>query len=231
MIPIFCINLERATERKELISKKWIDELGLDITFWKAYDRRDIENNKFIYHYNEELTIQTIGRQLSNGEIACATSFCLLYKYLLENDYEEVLIMEDDIVPTFTDKIVLKDTVNQIKYEFDQAEIILLHNIHPIQMNSYQKEEIFYEKKLKGSLCHITPWGNQLFYIKKNSIKKVYDLLKKITLPADLAQSVLAKENLVCIANDPLCFHEWMGPNSITYIGNEYRNTRRRFIE
>lgn len=230
-VPIFCINLERATERKELISKKWIDELGLDITFWKAYDRRDIENNKFIYPYSKKLAIETIGRQLSNGEIACATSFCMLYEYLLENNYEEVFIMEDDIEPTFTDKNVLQYTVNHIKSEFDQAEIILLHNIHPIQMNSCQKEKIFYEKKFNGSLCNETPWGNQLFYIKSSSIKKVYDLLKKMTLPADLVQNILAKENLVCIANNPLCHHEWMGSNSMTYIGNEYRNTRRRFIE
>jgi GR25 family glycosyltransferase involved in LPS biosynthesis len=229
-IPIFCINLERAIERKEFITKKWIDELGLDITFWKAYDRRDIENNKFIYPYNKQLAIQTIGRQLSNGEIACATSFCMLYEFLIEKKYNEVLIMEDDIVPNFIDKSVLFNKIEIIKKEFTQTEMILLHNMHPVQMQS-QKNEIFYDKKIESSLCKIAPFGNQLFYIKLNAIKIIYDILKTMSMAADHPQDILAKENLVCIANNPLCNHEWIGINSNTYIGNEYRNTHRRFIE
>lgn len=229
MIPIFCINLERATERKELIQKEWIDKLNLNITFWNGYDRRNIENNKFIYSYDKELAINTIGRQLSYGELACATSFCMLYEYLLENNYEKVIIMEDDITPNFTNKSVLFDTIEKIKDEFNQAEIILLHNISPSQKKT--QEKIFYQKKIEGSLCHQAPWGNQLFYIESNSIKKTYDILKEMTMPADLTQNILAKQNLVCIANSPLCFHEWMGPNSITYIGNDFRNTKRRFIQ
>lgn len=55
-IPIYCINLERAVERKHNIEKTWINGLGLQINFWKAYDRRDIENNKFIYPYDKNLT-------------------------------------------------------------------------------------------------------------------------------------------------------------------------------
>lgn len=229
-IPIFCINLERATERKELISKKWIDELGLDITFWKAYDRKDIANNNYIYPYNEINSINYFGRKLSNGEIACATSFCMLYEFLIKKNYNEVLIMEDDIIPNFTDKLVLFNKIEKIKKEFAQTQIILLHNLHPSQMQS-QKKEIFYKKKTQSSLCKIAPWGNQLYYIKLNAIKMIYNILKTMTMPADYPQNILAKKNLVCIANNPLCYHEWMGQNSTTYIGNEYRNTHRKFIE
>ena len=51
-IPIFCINLQRATERRQLIQELWIDGLGIDINFWEAYDRRNIENGIYQYSYN-----------------------------------------------------------------------------------------------------------------------------------------------------------------------------------
>jgi len=224
MIPIFCINLERATERKELISKKWIDELGLDITFWKAYDRRNIDNNEFIYLYNKELAIQTIGRQLSNGEIACATSFCLLYEYLLENTYEEVIIMEDDITPSISNKTELFDRITDGKIEFPEAELILLHEYY----RNHGKTKI---TKKHFSLCYGPPWGNQLFYANRKAIITLYELLRGMKFPADYPQRLLSAEERVIISNQPMCYHEWRGPNAITYIGNEYRGTHRKFIE
>jgi GR25 family glycosyltransferase involved in LPS biosynthesis len=228
MIPIFCINLQRAIKRKEYIEEEWINRLGFNITFWKGYDRRDIENNKFVYSYDKQLAINSTGRQLSHGEIACATSYCMLYEYLINNNYEEVVIMEDDIVPNFIDKSILFDTINHIQNEFNQTEMILLHDINPSQ--NKLKDKIFYEKKIYGSLCKITPWGNLLFYIKLNSIKKNYSILKEMKMPADFVQNILAKENLVCISNNPLCYHEYLEVND-TYIGNEFRNTKRRFIK
>ena len=64
-ISIFCVNLERATERKIRLSKEWIDNLKLDINFWQAYDRRDIETGKYIYDYDPIKAKQTIGSSLS----------------------------------------------------------------------------------------------------------------------------------------------------------------------
>lgn len=96
-IPIFCINLLRAIERKQIMKEIWIDKLGLDITFWKAHDRRDVERGVNLYNYNAEITKEKIGRELSAGEIACSSSYISLYQHILINDIPEVIIMEDDI--------------------------------------------------------------------------------------------------------------------------------------
>jgi GR25 family glycosyltransferase involved in LPS biosynthesis len=225
-IPIFCINLERATERKSLIQKEWMDKLNLDITFWKGYDRKNITNNKFIYPYDKKLAINFMDRPLSEGEIACATSFCLLYEHLLENNYEEVIIMEDDITPLIKNKDKLFNTISEGKKEFPTADMMLLH-----EYPDANKEKVYSVKKEIFSMCDESPWGNQLFYTKKLAILELYLLLRTMSMPADHPQRELSSQQRVIIVNKALCHHEWTGPKSTTYIGNEYRNSHRKFID
>jgi GR25 family glycosyltransferase involved in LPS biosynthesis len=227
-IPIFCINLERAKQRKENIIQKWIKELNFDITFWQAYDRRNIEKNKFIYPYNKEETQNTIHRQLNYGELACATSFCLLYEHIISLNLSEVIIMEDDIMPNIQDKQELYNTINMGKTEFPEAEIILLHE--PENRNKTFSSDNLILQKEYCSMLSVPPWGNQLFYSKQNGIKKMLDILQTMCFPADRPQKLLAKENLVIMSNRGFCKHIWIGADSESYIENGLRNTLRNFI-
>jgi len=224
-IPIFCINLERAKERKDKIKRQWIDELKLDINFWKAYDKRDILNGHYVYPYTKELSEKTLGRQLSPGEIACVTSYCQLYEHCLENNYDSVIIMEDDVTPNLIDGNELFSTINYSITEFPNIEMLLLHKPPPYQQKIFH--EIYNTKKIHASLCKRTPWGNQMFYIKRAGVTKLYSMLKEMRMAADHVQQYLAHNQLVAISNKPLCFHAWFGENSDTYIGNEIRNTHR----
>jgi len=235
-IPIYCINLERATERKEAIKKIWVEDLGFDINFWKAYDRRDIDNKKFIYPYDEQKAISVKKRPLSNGEIACATSFCMLYEFLIRSGCPEAIVMEDDIVPSFTSKQVLFDQISICKNEFPEAQLVLLQDVYGCGGTKKKHEpDIFYIKKDHFSMCKIPPWGNQLFYITIEGAQKTYNILKTIFVPADYPQKILAQENIVCVSNKPLCYHLAGSQGGNTYIGYEYRNkTKNRtkpFIE
>jgi GR25 family glycosyltransferase involved in LPS biosynthesis len=226
-IPIFCINLERATERKELIQKEWIDKLNLDIVFWSAYDRRRIENKEYFYPYDEiSAKNNFLHRELNDGEIACATSFCMLYEHILKNNYSEAIIMEDDITPLFDNKSELFTKIEQGKKEFPNADIMLLHE-YPL----IDKKKVYGIKKDIFSMCDKSPWGNQFFYANRKAITALYHLLKIIKFPADYPQLLLSAQKRVIIVNQPMCYHEWTGPNSKTYIGNSLRGTNRKFIE
>lgn len=226
-IPIFCINLQRATERKSLIQKEWIDKLNLDIAFWSAYDRRRIENKEYLYPYDEfSAKNNFLHRQLSDGEIACATSFCMLYEYILKHNYNEVIIMEDDIIPLFDNKLELFTKIEQGKQEFPNADIMLLHE-YPLM----DKKKVYGIKKNIFSMCYKSPWGNQFYYANRRAIVALYDLLKIIKFPADYPQIILSAQQRVIIVNQPMCYHEWTGPNATTYIGNSFRGTSRKFIE
>lgn len=216
MIPIFCINLERATERRKLIQKTWINELSFNITFWKAYDRREIEKGNIIYPYSKEAAMMIMGRELNDGEQACCTSYCMLYEYLIKESYEEVIIMEDDVYPRITNDDELFSTISKGKIEFPEAETMLLFEINPsIKFKKITNKNF--------TLCKTNIWGNQLMYLNKQAIQKQYNLLKNMDRVADYR---IYTDNKVILSNKPISAHLW-GPNATTYIG---RNSRRKFI-
>lgn len=229
-VPIFCINLERAAERKEIITKQWIDGLGLNIVFWKAHDRRDIENNNYLYHYNKDLTKKIYGRELSAGEIACATSFVSLMKHCIDSKIEKCIIMEDDVIPLVNNQNYIWDLISNMEIEFPECLMALLHKVPSFQYR--KKDQIFYKSKKYFSLCNVAPIGNQMFIIKKEGIKIFYENLQTLFYPADMIQKVFfAPKQMLCIANNPVCDHAWFDRHGgTTYIGNDIRNTHRRFI-
>lgn len=246
-IPIFCINLERAYERKQKIQKEWIDNLKFDIQFWKAYDRRLLTNHSPPYLYDKNISKNIFGRELSHGEIACITSLFQVFEYIVSKNIKEAIIIEDDAIPIIQNKQVLYDAIHNTKIEFPDIEIIYMHDLHPKQKdrqncnkkNIYYYENIFNLRKNTASLSKISPWGNQCFYIKQSAILTMFENIQKINdkpiiyFPADhfANYTKLCEKNIVGILNEPMCTHDWIGPQSITYIGNQLRKTNRKFIE
>lgn len=227
-IPIFCINLERATERKQKITDIWIKNLGFDITFWKAWDRRDIENGKFYYPYNSELTQNTIKRQLSSGEIACVTSHCMVHEYCIKNNIENYIVMEDDIVPTgiYNTILEIKNLIDLGQEEFPQASIYMLHSNPSKHINKVVKQ--------KFSSLETSPWGNQINFYNKQGRDKMFDSLKTVSCLADhwrfMSSVSIQKDVILTNQNNAVGRHEYI-QESTTYIGNVYRKIKRKFIE
>jgi len=216
-IPIFCINLERATERRKKIEELWIKKLGFNIIFWKAWDRRDIENGKFYYPYNAELTQETIKRQLSSGEIACATSHCMVYEYALKNNLENCIVMEDDILPSENTRF---ESLNRILSVYDQlpnTSIVLLHEIY----NKTNRIKTISETQ-DFEILEKWPFGNQMTFFTKNGIKIMFNNLCKLNYVADhwnIFPYSDAKKD-ICIIKKSIGRHEYnSSKDASTYIG------------
>lgn len=222
MIQIFCINLKRATERKEQTTYNWINNLGFEINFWEAYDKKNIENNKHIYDYTPENSQKFLGRQLSSGEIACSTSYCLLFEFLIKNNYNEVIIIEDDVKPIMRNKNELYDIIDIGKNEFIDCDMMIFHKFNK------SIEKIPIHKKRFFSKYKIIPWGNYCLYMNKKAIEEVYTITKKLIWPADNSQKILHENGVlnIIVSNQPKCKHI----NLTTYIGTDLRfekNKRR----
>ena len=233
---IFCVNLERAKERRSFIEEKWIKDLGIKIHFWEAYDRRKIEEGHCIFNYDKKKSIENLGRELNSGEIACATSHYQLFVHILESNLDECIIMEDDIVPLVENKETIFETIKEAKCEFPSSGMILMHNIHPMQ-TKICANDMFFIRKNVSSLCKKAPWGTQFFYINRKCLNLVYGYLcdntNNITIskPADHFQKdFLSPMQIVSVLNRPLCHHDW-GSSSTTYIGNNLRKGTSRFIQ
>ena len=93
--PIWVINLKRSENRRKLMENQFT-EYGQNIEFIEAIDgrlltRRDMEI------YSQMLSIRHFGRELSLAEIGCALSHIRIWKRIVEEKLNEVLICEDDI--------------------------------------------------------------------------------------------------------------------------------------
>ena len=214
-IPIFCINLDRADERKQTVQQEWINKLKLDIKFWKAYDRRDIKEGNYVYPYDSKATKTHFNRELSYGEIACATSFAMLYEFSINNDFEEIIVMEDYISPLINHKNILFNYIQEAKKEFPDCEFIILQGKPVNQKYNEIETKVFFSK------IYPIPYGNFFLYLNKSGIYKIYNLLRQMIFPADVPQNILFKQGLlnVIVSNIALAEHNTL----TTYIGNDLR--------
>lgn len=96
---IYVITLTRATDRHIHIQ----NELqGLNYTLQYGADKKDLDIPKMItgklYDPEAAKKKQMMGKDLTPGEIGCSLSHMMIYKDVVANNYNKVLILEDDVV-------------------------------------------------------------------------------------------------------------------------------------
>ena len=78
----FCISLSSNKNRRQKMEERF-KNLKLDVTFWEA-STKDTLKDKFVYYLND-------------GQKGCAQSHWNIWKYIIENNIDYALILEDDI--------------------------------------------------------------------------------------------------------------------------------------
>ena len=96
---VYVINLERRPERKAKMDACF-EEVGVDYEWIKAVDGKLI-NEEFLQENGIEMMPDFSepyhGRALTYGEIGCFMSHYNIWQDIVQNDYEEVIVLEDDI--------------------------------------------------------------------------------------------------------------------------------------
>ncbi len=100
---IYVISLKGSTSRHESI-KHHLNELNYEI-FWGT-DKRDlpqtITQDTSFYDDTAHRQIKRTKRSMILAECACADSHRRIYKDVIDNDYNRVLIFEDDAIPVLS---------------------------------------------------------------------------------------------------------------------------------
>ncbi len=96
---IYVVTLKRATERHEHIQKELS---GLHYSFFFGKDKQgfSIEELEQANIYSEALAKRhhRFNKPMKAGQIGCAWSHAEVYKDAVQNGYEKVLVLEDDVV-------------------------------------------------------------------------------------------------------------------------------------
>jgi len=96
---VFVITLQRATDRHAHIQQE-LDGLNFELFFGKDKQQFSVEELKQKGLYNESLARQhhRYGKCMQPGMIGCSWSHVEVYKTIIEKGYQQVLILEDDVV-------------------------------------------------------------------------------------------------------------------------------------
>jgi len=216
-IPILCISLLRAHERRKQINELWIKGKQCDIQFIDAVDRRDIVSGEVSYP-----RVKSRLRELTAGEIACSLSHAKAIYFARKKKYAKCIIIEDDAVPLFATPTELNQIINYHDQEFPQSNIALLHA--PAKKSVCVKKHI--EKHF--SLLSRAPWGTYGYLVKCDEYDRLHDLFASPSCPSDWYwNNIYAKEDAITIVNTPLVAHQ----SKTTYIGNEFRAEKRVFLK
>jgi glycosyl transferase family 25 len=107
---IYVITVEAAIER-QLKIKENLE--GLNFTFFIGAYKKDFTIDELIEDsvYDEEKTknLHPLNKPMNTGQIGSSWSHRLVYEDMLENNYERILILEDDVV-------INKEGLNNIEY-------------------------------------------------------------------------------------------------------------------
>ncbi|XP_022832979.1 glycosyltransferase 25 family member [Spodoptera litura] len=107
---IYMINLERRTERRELMELSF-KELGMDVKHFKAVDGRQLDMNNL-----KDLGVTLMPnyedpyhkRPMKAGEVGCFLSHYYIWEEIAEKRHSIALVLEDDIhfVPYFRNRLL-----------------------------------------------------------------------------------------------------------------------------
>lgn len=112
---VFVVSVPRFTERHKQLEKH-LEGLTFDF-FWGA-DKLKIDYNtaKTDGTYDEQKAqkFQRQSKALNLGEIACSVSHRMIYEEMLKQNWQKVLILEDDILPLYNNFAQLPDAIAEL---------------------------------------------------------------------------------------------------------------------
>jgi len=114
--PLFVINLERSSDRRESIAAQ-LDELCIDFEIFPASDGARLSQNE-LAQYDEKYVIGQIARPMSPSEVGCYLSHVRIWKKIVEEDISWAVVLEDD-VDIHDDLPGILSAVDKIPFRWD----------------------------------------------------------------------------------------------------------------
>lgn len=219
-IPIYCINLKRAHERREKMLQEWTVKRGIDLIFFEAFDRRDLDIN------NLPSPFVLRNEKLSAGEICCSISHAMLLKLIISKGHNQAIVLEDDADPLFENKYDFFNKLNTYKLDKNQANIILMHDRLNINLTGISGkfqpflglDQVDFQKyhHILKNKCTCT---QSIFYRDRKAMKHSLLAISLLDCPTDWAWShFLQKTNIkLGIFAEPFTSHK----TEYTYINGK----------
>jgi GR25 family glycosyltransferase involved in LPS biosynthesis len=194
--PIFISHYKKLVERKQyldsalknegFININWRDEIDRDTMTPEQLNmyKRDDERWKILCNlWNDKST----PRQLSGPEIANAITHINIYKYMIDNNIQAALVLEDDCILHKNFKKSLENIINELPVDFD---VCFLGSSFNQTVDNYrfgyfgsQNKNVIIPNRfvypIKGT--HTV----DAYILSLNGAKKIYDSIIPFCMPID----------------------------------------------
>jgi glycosyl transferase family 25 len=178
MPPLYVISLDRARDRRAFVEEAF-GAVGLSPRIVSAVDGQRLDPGS-ASQYAELNAVYAFGRPLTPGEIAVALSHLSLYRLMLEEGHDEVVVFEDDVRPSPELVALLAE-----RHRFpSDADVVTLHSLFDWATPVPVDDEV-----LAGHfrVCRYqrTPMGAQAYLVRARAARRLLEVAYPVRLPSD----------------------------------------------
>lgn len=121
---VLVLTVPRFKERQQKVKERLA---GISFDFFYGLDKNDLDadtiNHNYIYDKKASLAVRQVFKELNTGEIACSLSHRNIYQAMIDNKWNRILILEDDVVPDYNTLPLLFGAVKELP---DNWELLYL---------------------------------------------------------------------------------------------------------
>jgi glycosyl transferase, family 25 len=126
---VLVLTVPRFKERQEKVKQRLS---GISFDFFYGVDKNDLSEESISsnYHYDKKnsLAVRQYYPPLNSGEIACALSHRNIYQAMIDNNWQHVLVFEDDVVPDENNISMLPEIVKELPADWELFYLGYLKN-------------------------------------------------------------------------------------------------------
>ncbi len=204
---IYVITVESATDRQA----KMTEHLeGLKFTFFIGAYKKDFSIDELIAAgvYDEEKTKQLhrMGKPMNTAQISSAWSHRLVYEDMLQNNYQRILILEDDTVPNREGLSKLQEMITELPQNWELWYLDYHKNLRR-NFGSWFSRQSLHLLRLVGKL----KWSHKMISnaharkFKPHLYRSGYhELASAYAITSEGARKLVAMQTPICCQSDNL---------------------------
>lgn len=218
---ILVITLERAKDRQQNVSKILS---ALNFEFFVGIDKNRLDYNALqeqgLYNDIKARKLHRQGKGMVLGAIACSLSHKALYEYIVRNNWQKVLVFEDDMVPLVKNLQLLPETLQELPEDWEL--VYLGYTKHEKVSPGLKRKQAFY--KLISSMG-LMKWNRTmvdkllpLAYSRHLRIAGFHDCTHAYAISALAANKLIGLQTPVVFNSDDLLSHTIMNGQLNAFI-------------
>jgi glycosyl transferase family 25 len=204
---IYILTIERAIERHKKIDNNLN---GLNYSFFYGIDKMNLNIDDLIKSnlYDDEIASKKnrYHKSMKVGEIACSMGHKAIYEHAIQNNYQKILILEDDVISNEEGVKQFSQIMKQLPANWDILYFDYFKNEHK-NFFTYSKQIVYHIQKILGLLKWSHTTVNNLFASKYSAnLKKAgyHDFASAYAITLNAAKILLHLQTPIVFPADHL---------------------------